>query len=178
MDGKSTLKVKGPDVDLSLSIAGRIFINGDGKVNMPCGEIFTSPVEDSVSGWIRFTYPAVWKGREVEGVELHFEKGKVVKATAEKNEDFLLEMLNTDKGASYLGEFAFGTNKEIQRFTKNMAFDEKLGGTIHMALGNGFPEAGCKNESAIHWDMICDMRDGGQVFVDDELLYESGEFKI
>ena len=102
----------------------------------------------------------------------------MVKATAEKNDEFLQTMLKTDEGASYVGEFAFGTNKSINRFIKDILFDEKIGGTIHMALGAGYPETGSKNESAIHWDMICDMRDGGQVFVDDELFYESGEFKI
>jgi aminopeptidase len=178
LKGKSDVTVKGPNVDLSLSIEGRTFLNADGTVNMPDGEIFTGPVEDSVNGWIRFSYPAIRQGREVDGVELHFENGKVVKAKAEKNEEFLQTMLKTDEGASFIGEFAFGTNKNIDRFIKNILFDEKIGGTIHMALGLGFPETGSKNESAIHWDMICDMRDGGQVFVDDELFYESGEFKI
>lgn len=178
LKGKSNIKVKGPDVDLSLSIEDRSFINCDGKVNMPDGEIFTSPVENSINGWVRFTYPAIEAGREVEGIELYFEEGKVVKATAKKNEAFLQTMLKTDSGASYVGEFAFGTNKNINHFIKNILFDEKIGGTIHMALGAGFPAAGGKNDSGIHWDMICDMRNGGQVFVDDELFYESGEFKI
>lgn len=178
LQGKSLITVKGPDVDLSLSIGGRSFINCDGTYNMPDGEVFTSPVEDSLNGWVRFMYPAIESGREVEDIELYFEDGKVVKATAKKNEAFLQTMLKTDSGASYVGEFAFGTNKNINRFIKNILFDEKIGGTIHMALGAGFPETGGKNESAIHWDMICNMRDGGQVFVDDELFYESGEFKI
>jgi len=178
LQGKSHVTVKGPDVDLTLSIKDRSFINCDGTLNMPDGEIFTGPVEDTVNGWVRFTYPAIESGREVEGIELHFEDGKVVKATAKKNEGFLQTMLKTDAGASYVGEFAFGTNKNIQRFIKDILFDEKIGGTIHMALGAGYPETGSKNESAIHWDMICDMRNGGQVFVDDELFYESGEFKV
>ena len=178
LKGKLNVTVKGPNVDLLLSIEGRAFINCDGSLNMPDGEIFTGPVEDSVNGWIRFTFPAIYRGNEVEGVELHFEGGKVVKARAEKNDDFLQGMLKTDRGASYVGEFAFGTNRNIQRFVKNILFDEKIGGTIHMALGYGLPETGSKNESAIHWDMIRDMRDGGQVFVDDELFYESGEFKV
>ena len=176
--GKKEVVVKGPSVDLKLSIEGRTFENADGENNMPSGEIFTGPVEDSVEGWVRFSYPAVTQGREVEGVELFFEKGKVVKATAEKNEAFLLSQLDTDPGSRYLGEWAIGTNKKINRFIKNILFDEKIGGTIHMALGAGYPETGSKNKSAIHWDMICDMRDGGQIFVDDELFYESGEFKI
>jgi aminopeptidase len=120
----------------------------------------------------------VLEGRQVEGVELRFEEGKVVEASAARNQSFLLEMLDVDAGARYLGEWAIGTNKKINRFIKNILFDEKIGGTIHLALGAGFPEAGSKNMSAIHWDMICDMRDGGQIFADDELFYESGEFKI
>jgi aminopeptidase len=171
-------EVKGPDVDLQLSIEGRTFENADGEYNMPDGEIFTGPIEDSANGWVRFTYPAVHRGVEVEGVELKFKKGKVVKASAKKNEDFLLKMLDTDPGARYLGEFAIGTNIKVDRFIKNILFDEKIGGTIHMAVGSGYPETGSKNESAIHWDMICDMREGGQIIVDGELMYESGEFKI
>ncbi len=176
--GKKKLEVKGPSVDLRLSIEGRGFVNSDGEHNMPSGEIYTSPVEDSAEGWVRFSYPAIYSGREVEGIELTFEEGKVVKATAEKGEDFLQKMIATDEGASHLGEFAIGTNKRINRFIKNILFDEKIGGTIHMALGFGFPQIGGKNESAIHWDMICEMRDGGQILVDGELFYESGEFKI
>ena len=153
-------------------------MNSDGVNNMPDGEIDTSPIEDSVEGWIRFTYPAIRQGKEVEGVELKFEKGKVVEASAEKNQDFLISILDTDGGARYLGEFAIGTNKRINRFIKNILFDEKIGGTIHMALGFGYPETGSVNKSAIHWDMICDMRDGGQIFADGELFYESGEFKV
>ena len=176
--GKKHVEVKGPDVDLTLSIEDRTFENCGGENNMPDGEIFTGPVEDSANGWVRFSYPAVQRGLEVEGIELHFEKGKVVKASAKKNEDFLLKMLDTDPGARYLGEFAIGTNERINRFIKEILFDEKIGGTIHMAVGSGYPETGSKNESAIHMDMICDMRDGGQIYVDGELLYESGEFKI
>lgn len=176
--GKKQVQVKGPHVDLELSIEGRDFINSDGTHNMPSGEIFTSPIEDSASGWVRFSYPAIRQAREVEGVELHFEEGRVVKATAAKNQAFLHSMLDTDRGARYLGEFAIGTNKRINRFIKNMLFDEKIGGTIHLALGFGFPRVGGKNESAIHWDMLCDMRDGGQIFVDGELFYESGEFQV
>jgi len=176
--GKKDVVVKGPNVDLKLSIEGRGFINSDGKRNMPSGEVFTSPVEDSAEGWIRFTYPAVTRGREVDGIELRFEKGKVVHATAEKNQDFMLSLLDIDEGARYLGEFAMGTNKMINRFIKNILYDEKIGGTIHLAVGSGFREVGGQNKSAIHWDMICDMRDGGTIHIDDELIYESGEFKI
>lgn len=178
LKGKKKVVVKGPNVDLKLSIDGRTFKNSDGKTNMPSGEIFTGPVEDSVDGWIRYSYPAIYLGREVEDIELFFEKGVVVKATAKKNEEFLNQMLDSDEGARYLGEFAIGTNKRVNRFIKNMLFDEKMGGTIHLALGRGFPETGSKNISSIHWDMLCDMHDGGQIFVDDELIYESGQFKI
>jgi len=176
--GKQQVIVKGPKADLQLSIAGRTFINSDGKRNMPSGEIFTGPVENSANGWVQFTYPAIVSGREVAGVELRFEEGKVIEAKAQKNEEFLLKTLDTDPGARYLGEFAIGTNYAIDRFTKSILYDEKIGGTIHMALGRGYPETGSKNISAIHWDMICDMRDGSQIWVDGELFYENGDFLV
>jgi len=178
LKGKKQVEVRGPHAELSLSIEGRTFINSDGKQNMPSGEIFTGPVEDSVNGWIRFTHPCILTGKEVSGVELHFEEGRVEKASAEKNEDFLLSMLDMDQGSRFLGEFAIGTNLRINRFIKKILYDEKIGGTIHMALGQGYPITGSLNKSAIHWDMICDMRDGGQIIVDDELFYDSGEFVI
>lgn len=128
--------------------------------NMPSGEIFTGPVEESVNGWVRFTYPAIYSGREAEGIELRFAEGKVVDACARKNETFLLKMLETDPGARYLGEFAIGTNHGIDRFTKSILFDEKSGGTIHVAVGAGYPETGSKNQSAVHWDMICRFPEG------------------
>jgi len=176
--GKERVHVVGPETDLRLSIAGRTFINSDGKHNMPSGEVFTGPVEDSIEGHVYFSYPAIHQGREVVGVRLWFEGGKVVKATAEKNEDFLLQTLDTDAGSRYVGEFAIGTNKGITQFTRQILFDEKIGGSFHMAVGAGYPETGSKNESAIHWDMICDLRDGGEIWVDDELLYKNGEFVI
>jgi len=178
LDEKKELRIQGPNVDLTLSIEGRPFINCYGDANLPDGEIFTAPVEDSAEGWIRFTYPAVLSGREVIGVELQFEAGRAVKATAEKNEEFLLASLDMDEGARFIGEFAFGTNKAIDRHIKNILFDEKIGGTIHLALGFGFPESGSQNKSALHWDMICDMKDGGQVLVDGEVFYKDGEFLI
>jgi aminopeptidase len=178
LEGKSTVVVEGPHVDMTLSIDGRTFVNSDGRHNMPSGEIFTGPVEDSVNGWVHFTYPAVTQGREVDGVRLRFERGRVVEAHAEKNEAFLLSQLDTDEGARVLGEWAIGTNKKIDRFIKNILFDEKIGGTIHMAVGAGYPETGSTNKSAIHWDMICDMRDGGRITVDGTPFYESGEFLI
>ena len=176
--GKKGLTIQSAHCELTLSIEGRAFENADGHKNMPDGEIFTSPVEDSVNGWVRFTYPAIYGGRAVEGVELRFEDGKVVEARAEKNEAFLLSQLDIDAGARYLGEFAIGTNFGITQFTGNTLFDEKIGGTIHMAVGRGFPETGSKNESAIHWDMVCDMREGGEIHVDGELFYQDGAFVV
>jgi aminopeptidase len=176
--GKSHVIVRGPYIDLRLSIEGRSFINSDGKRNMPSGEIFTGPVEDSVEGWIRFSYPAIRGGREVDGVELHFVQGRVTTAKASKNEAYLLSQLDSDDGARYLGEFAIGTNYQIQRFTKNILYDEKIGGTMHVALGAGYPETGSRNESSIHWDFICDMRTESEILVDGELFYKDGQFII
>ncbi|HRE46901.1 MAG TPA: aminopeptidase [Aggregatilineales bacterium] len=176
LKGKKNVHVHGPNIDMTLSIEGRTFVNSEGTHNMPSGEIFTGPVEDSVNGWVRFTYPAIREGRIVDGVELRFEQGKVVHATAKKNEEYLLTQLASDPGAKYLGEWAIGTNFGIQRFTGNILFDEKIGGTIHMALGRGYPETGSVNESSIHWDMICDMRNGSEIVVDGELFYKNGQF--
>ena len=172
------IHVVGLDTDLKLEVTGRTWINCDGHENFPDGEIFTGPIEESVSGNIRYSYPACVYGREVEDVRLTFRDGKVIKATAGKNEEFLLKMLETDKGARYVGEFAFGTNPGIQRFTKNTLFDEKIGGTIHLALGKGYPESGSKNESAIHWDMVCDLRQGGEVRVDGTLFMKDGKIQV
>ncbi len=175
---KASVYIKGPETDLHLSIAGRSFVNCDGHYNMPDGEIFTGPVEDSIEGKVYFSYPAIYKGREVTGVRLWFEHGKVVKASADKNEDFLLQTLDTDAGSRYVGEFAIGTSQGITRFTREILFDEKIGGSFHMALGAGYPETGSKNESAIHWDMICDLRQGGEIFVDNKSFYRNGAFVI
>jgi aminopeptidase len=172
------IHVVGPDTDLKLEVTGRRWENCDGHENFPDGEIFTAPIEDSMNGHIRYTYPACAYGREVEDVRLQFKDGRVIKATAAKNEQFLLKMLETDKGARYVGEFAFGTNSGIQRFTKNILFDEKIGGTIHLALGKGYLETGSKNKSAIHWDMVCDLRDGGEVRVDGTLFLKDGKILI
>jgi aminopeptidase len=172
------IHVVGPDTDLKLEVTGRTWINCDGHENFPDGEIFTGPIENSVNGHIRYTYPACLYGREVEDVRLQFKDGKVVNATAAKNEDFLSKMLKSDKGARYVGEFAFGTNSGIQRFTKNILFDEKIGGTIHLALGKGYPESGSKNKSAIHWDMVCDLRKDGEVRVDGTLFLKDGKILV
>jgi aminopeptidase len=176
--GRKEVYIKGPDTDLKLSVKGRKFINCDGHYNMPDGEVFTSPVEDSAEGHVYFSYPAIEAGHEVVGVRLWFEQGKVVKATAEKNEEFLLKTLDTDAGSRRLGEFAFGTNIGITQFTREILFDEKIGGSFHMALGACYPETGGLNESAIHWDMVCDLRGGGEISVDGDLLYKKGKFVI
>jgi aminopeptidase len=178
LKGKKEIHIVSKDTDLRMSIVDRVFINCSGQENMPDGEIFTGPVEDSVEGHVAFSYPAVFRGREVNGVRLWFEKGKVVKATAEKNEEFLLSMLDSDEGARYVGEFAIGTNKGITRFSKETLFDEKIQGTFHMAVGAGLPETGSKNESGIHWDMVSDLRQGGEIRVDGEVLHRDGDFVI
>jgi aminopeptidase len=174
--GKDIVTLRGPNVDLSLSIKGRKFMNSTGMYNMPDGEIYTGPVEDSVNGWVRFTYPAIYGGVAVEGAELTFLSGRVEQARADKNEGYLIKMLESDDGSRYLGEFAIGTNFDINKFTGNILFDEKIGGTFHMALGAGYPETGSHNKSAIHWDMICDLRTDSEIHVDGELFYKNGEF--
>lgn len=175
---KKHLRVTGKNINMEMSIEGRTFINSDGRANFPSGEIFTGPVEDSVNGWVNFTYPAYYGGNRVDGVKLVFEDGLVTQASAEKNEAFLLSAIDSDPGARRLGEFAIGTNRDIQRFTGSILFDEKIGGTVHIALGQGYPHTGSHNKSSIHWDMICDMRDGGEIWVDDELFYKNGEFVV
>jgi len=178
LKGKKQIRVKAEGCNLTLSIEGRTFLNAAGEHNMPDGEIYTGPVENSVNGWVRFTYPGVTQGREVEGVEFGFENGRVIRASARKNQEFLLKTLDTDPGARYLGEFAIGTNFGVTRPTKNILFDEKIGGTIHMAVGAGYPETGSQNTSAVHWDLLCDMRSGGEIWVDGELFYQNGAFKV
>ena len=174
--GKSQVVMHGPNVDLTLSIKGRKFMNSTGMYNMPDGEIFTGPVEDSVNGWVKFTYPAIYGGVAVEGAELTFVRGRVEQAKAEKNQEYLIKMLESDSGSRYLGEYAIGTNFDINKFTGNILFDEKIGGTFHMALGAGYPETGSHNKSAIHWDMICDLRTDSEILVDGELFYKNGQF--
>jgi aminopeptidase len=174
--GKSQVVMRGPNVDLTLSIKGRRFMNSVGLYNMPDGEIFTGPVEDSVNGWVKFTYPAIYGGVAVEGAELTFSRGRVDQANAEKNQEYLIKMLESDAGSRHIGEFAIGTNFDIDKFTGNILFDEKIGGTFHMALGAGYPETGSRNKSAIHWDMICDLRTDSEILVDGELFYKNGQF--
>ena len=169
------LRFVGKETDITVKVEGRKWINCCGERNMPDGEVFTSPVEDSAEGYIYFDFPAVYSGVEVIGVRLWFEKGKIVKATAEKGEDFLNKMLDTDEGARRLGEVAFGLNEGIKRFTKDILFDEKIGGTIHMAAGASYPETGGKNKSGLHWDFIKSMKDG-EVYADGRLIYKNGNF--
>jgi len=174
--GRNQVVMRGPNVDLTLSIKGRKFMNSTGVYNMPDGEIFTGPVEESVNGWVKFTYPAIHEGVAVEGAELTFNRGRVERAKADKNEEYLIKMLESDDGSRYLGEYAIGTNFDIDKFTGNILFDEKIGGTFHMALGAGYPETGSHNKSSIHWDMICDLRTDSEIVVDGDLFYKNGEF--
>ena len=179
--GKEQVHVVGPDTDLRLSIASRIFRNSDGKRNFPSGEFFTSPIEDSANGTIRFTIPSVRGGHRVEDIRLRFERGKVVEATAAHGQEYLERMLDSDDGARFVGEFAFGNNPGIQRGIQNILFDEKIGGTIHMALGNSYQECGGTNVSGLHWDMICDLRaaaGGGEVYVDGTLFLKDGKLMV
>lgn len=175
---KRTVRVVAEDTDLVVGVAGRRWINAAGEHNFPDGEVFTGPEEDRTAGHVRFTFPALYGGREVTGVRLVFEGGRVVHAEADKGREFLQEMLNTDPGARVLGEFAFGLNPHIQRFTRNTLFDEKIGGTVHMALGSSYPETGGRNQSGIHWDLICDLRQGGEVYADGELILRDGRLLL
>jgi aminopeptidase len=178
LTGKRRIQIKGPNCDLVVGIANRIFLNSCGQRNFPDGEIFTGPEETVTEGWVKFTYPAIYQQREVLGVQLEFKQGRVVKAAAERGQDFLLSMLDADAGSRTLGEFAIGTNAFIQKFTRNILFDEKIGGTIHLALGAAYPDTGGLNRSAVHWDLICDTRDGTEITADGEPFYRNGEFLI
>lgn len=175
---RSMLHVQGPHIDLRLGIAGRGWISDDGHKNMPGGELFTSPLEDQVDGWVRFTYPATYNSREARGVQLWFEQGRVVKWEATTGLDYLTQMLNMDEAARRLGEFAIGTNYGVSKATGNVLFDEKIGGTCHLALGFGFPHVGSRNQSAIHWDMVCDLKTDSAITADGETFYQDGEFTI
>jgi aminopeptidase len=170
--------VQSPHIDMTFSIEGRTFVNCDGTRNMPDGEIFTSPVENTVNGWMESSFPAIYLGVEVGRVRLRFEEGRVVEAESEKNQDYLTTMLDSDEGARRVGEFGIGTNEQINVFTKNMLFDEKIGGTIHLALGASYPQTGGVNKSGIHWDLLCDMRERGIITIDGKRVYESGRFSL
>jgi aminopeptidase len=176
LTGKTEAHLIGPGTDLRVDVTGRKWINADGTKNFPDGEVFTGPVESGTEGVVSFNMPAMTHGRKIEGIRLEFQNGKVVDATATKGEEFLISQLDVDEGARYLGEFAFGTHFGIQQFTGQILFDEKIGGTVHMAVGAGYPETGNSNESAVHWDMICDLREGGRVEVDGEPFLVDGKY--
>lgn len=169
------IEFKGNDIDISFSTKGRVWINSDGTCNMPSGEVFTTPVENSVNGKIRFSYPGIYMGQEVEDITLEVKDGEIVKWNAKKGRELLDNLLKIP-GAKRFGEAAIGTNKGITKFTRNMLFDEKIGGTIHMAVGSCYPETGGKNESSVHWDMLADMKNGGEIYADGELIYKNGDF--
>jgi aminopeptidase len=176
LDGKRELRVLAEGTDLKLDVTGRAWLRAKGQENFPDGEVFTAPLETSVEGEIRFTYPAVFRARQVDDVRLRFEGGEVVDYSAVHGQDFLEEMISMDDGARRVGEFAFGLNDAVPTFTKNILFDEKIGGTVHLALGTAYPESGGLNRSALHWDMICDLRTGSEVYADGELVYRDGHF--
>jgi aminopeptidase len=178
LTGKKVISIQGPQVDVTLSIVGRKFISSDGGQNMPSGEIFTSPEEESINGWVSFSYPAIFQGISMEGIRLEFENGRVTNASAEKNEEVLLKALDTDEGSRFIGELGIGTNYGISRFTKNISYDKKIGGTFHLALGSGFDEAGGINESGIHLDLISDAAKETEMLVDGELFYKDGKFLV
>ncbi|MHB9143771.1 MAG: aminopeptidase [Symbiobacteriia bacterium] len=176
-DAGDQVRLVGKETDLTFSIKGHPGVVGDGKYNMPDGEVFYAPHEKSTNGHVFYEYPAIYSGREVSGIRLTFENGKVTQATADHGEDFLLQMLDTDQGARFLGEFGIGTNYGIQKFTRNILFDEKIGGTVHLAVGAAYTEGGIKaNESAIHWDMVKEMREGGEIYLDGRLVQQNGKF--
>ena len=177
LNQKETVRFVTPQgTDLTVHVTDRKWINCDGHENFPDGEVFTGPHEDATQGTVRYSFPAVHGGREVDGIQLVFRDGRVVDATAEKGEKFLHAMLDQDDGARCLGEIAIGTNYSIQQYTKNTLFDEKIGGTFHAAVGAAYPETGGKNVSGLHWDMVCDLRDGGEIIVDGEVISRNGKF--
>jgi aminopeptidase len=178
MSGVSEVRIEGDGTDLTLSVAGRTWINSDGRRNRPSGEIFTGPVEDTARGRLRCSFPVCRGGREVVGIALEFEAGRVVSARAEQGEDYLLSMLDLDPGARRLGELGIGLNPGIDRFTGSILYDEKIGGTVHLALGNSYPETGGTNTSALHWDLIVDLRRGGRVTADGRPVMEDGRWLV
>lgn len=183
VDKGKEVRIVGKNTDLKMSIKGMTAMDIQGDKNVPDGEVFTAPEKYSVEGHIEFSYPAIRGGNEVDGIYVEFKKGKVVKAKATKNEKFLKAMLATDKGSSYLGELGIGVNYKITRYTKNLLFDEKIGGTIHLAFGQSYDECTGKNKknanhSALHWDIVKDMRKGGKLYVDGKLIQKNGKFLI
>ena len=178
LNKKSKIRIVGDKTDITFNVAGRIWKSCAGECNFPDGEVYTSPVEDSANGQIYFDFPQLYRGNEAQKVLLTLKDGKVIDAKAEKGEDFLNNMLDMDEGSRFVGEIAIGTNDMIQDVTGNILFDEKIGGSIHMAVGASYPDTGGKNVSGLHWDLIKNMKNGGQIFADDELIYENGKFLI
>jgi len=176
LDSRKELHIITEGTDINVNVEGRKWCNCDGRENFPDGEIFTSPVENGVNGFITFSFPGIYMGKEVEGIKLIVKEGVVIEASAKKGEELLKVLIDFDEGSRRFGEVAIGTNYNIKEFTKNILFDEKIGGTVHMALGDSMPEAGGKNKSSIHWDMLCDMRTKGRIYADGELFYENGKF--
>jgi len=176
--GARELHIEAEGTDLTLSVEGRTWVNSDGRRNMPSGEVFTSPHERSAEGRIRFAIPSSPRGVEVAGIELEFREGRVAAARADRGEEYLKATLATDDGASLLGEIGIGTNFGIDRAVGAILFDEKIGGTVHLAVGRSYPETGGTNESAVHWDMICDLRRGGRLTADGEVIQEDGRFRL
>jgi aminopeptidase len=178
IEGKEEVRIQAEGTDITLGVAGRRWIPCVGEHNMPDGEFFTGPIEDSVNGEISFSFPASYGGRTVSGVRLRFEDGRVVDGSAEQGYEFLNEMLDTDAGARRLGELGIGTNYGIATGTKEILLDEKIGGTVHLAIGMSYPETGGENNSAVHWDMVCDLRRGGSITVDGVELQRNGRFQV
>ena len=178
IQGKEEVHITGPGTDIKLNVAGRTWIPCTGEQNMPDGEFFTGPHEDSVEGEVAFSFPAIYGGREVGGVRFRFEGGRIVDASADQGESFLLEMLDSDEGARRLGELGIGTNYGIETGTREILLDEKIGGSVHMAIGKAYPESGGVNDSAVHWDMVCDLRQGGRIVVDGEDFQVDGRFVV
>jgi aminopeptidase len=176
--GHEEVRITAPGTDIRLGIAGRTFIAADGKHNVPDGEFFTAPVEDSVEGEVSFQLPAMVAGREVAGARLRFEAGTVVDADAARGEEYLVSLLDTDEGARRLGELGIGTNYGIDRGTRGVLLDEKMGGTVHMAVGASYPECGGENHSAVHTDLVCDLRRGGRIVLDGTPLQQDGRFLV
>lgn len=178
LNKKSKIRIVGDKTDITFNVAGRIWKSCAGECNFPDGEVYTSPVEDSANGQIYFDFPQIYRGNEAQKVLLTLKDGKVIEAKAEKGEEFLNNMLDMDEGSRFVGEIAIGTNDMIQDVTGNILFDEKIGGSIHMAVGASYPDTGGKNVSGLHWDLIKNMKNGGQIYADDELIYENGKFII
>jgi aminopeptidase len=178
LNSGKVVRIVGEDTDLTLRIYKKSFVVDDGKENMPGGEIFCAPEKFSAEGHIRFTYPAIRDSVQVDNIYIEFKKGKVVKATADKNEKFLKQMIALDKGSCYLGELGIGMNPKVTKFTKNLLFDEKIGGTIHLALGMAYKQCGEPNKSALHWDIVKDLRKGGAIYLDGKLIQKNGKWLV